>query len=211
MKLKSGWRSDLDTWVSPVFANMLWVLLSIFIITMPLALVGLLAVMFHWIDDRRTQVFSIFFGTIRRVWVKAYLLFALDLVIGGFIALNALIFTRMELALTNPLALLSLSATLFTTIIFVAFNVPAWTMVATWDAPLNKILPFCIRLVFAQPFWTIALGIAFVLPFVISLMLPVAVFIVLTGAVAAYIAGRGTMFLVQKYIPRDEFKLIDVI
>jgi uncharacterized membrane protein YesL len=209
MKLKKGWRDDLDTWASPVFANMLWVLLSIPVLTMPLALAGLLAVMFHWSDDRRTQVFSIFFGTIRRVWIKCYLLFALDLVVGGFIALNALVFTRMEL--TNVLALLSLSATLFTTVVFLAFNVPAWVLVSTWNAPLNKILPFCLRLVFAQPFWTIALGIAFVLPFMISLTLPVAVFIVLTGAVSACIACRGTTSLVKKYIPREEFNLLDVV
>jgi uncharacterized membrane protein YesL len=211
MKLKQGWRDNLDTWANPVFANMLWVLLSIPILTMPLALVGLLAVMFHWIDDRRTQVLSIFFGTIRRVWIKAYILFALDLVGGGFIYLNTLIFTQMEL--TNILALLSLSATLFTMIVFVAFNIPAWVMVATWDAPLNRILPFCIRLVFAQPFWTILLGIVFVLPFAITLlwMLPTALFITVIGAIAAYIACRGTVFLVQKYIPRDEFKLLDVI
>lgn len=207
--MQQEWRKDFETWFSPIIANLLCALLFLLIITIPLGIAGLLGFMFYWVDDRRAPLFSVFFATIRRTWLKCYLLFALDLLIGGFIALNVLIFTRTEL--TNILALLSLSVTLFTTVIFVAANIPAWVMVSTWDAPLNRILPFAIKLVFAQPLKTIGLGIAFILPFLISLTLPTVVLVVLTGAVASYIACRGTIFLVQKYIPRDEFKLLDVL
>ena len=207
--MKKQWRDDLDTWVSPILANMLWIVLSLPIVTMPLALVGLFATMFHWMDDRRTQVFSIFFRTIRRVWWKAYCLFLLDLLVGGFIAFNLLILSQMNLR--NPITMLSLGGTLFTALIFLAANIPAWVFIAVWDVPLKQSLTVAIKLVFAQPIWTVALALVFSLIFVLSLALPAAVFITVSGALAAYIASWGSYYLLRKYISRNDFQFVDVI
>src|SRR5690606_14266901 len=114
--LKPGLRDDLEVWSSPVLANMLWVLLSIPLITMPLAFVGLLATMFHWMDDRNTRVFTHFFGTIRQTWHKAYAILLLDILVGAFLYSNLLIIQAMDSS--NIFALLSAGVTSIVSILF---------------------------------------------------------------------------------------------
>lgn len=205
-KVKKHWREDFDIWASPVLANMLWLMFSVFVITVPLGIVGIIAVMFHWMDDRRTQVFSIFFSTIRQVWLKSYLLLILNVLVGGFLLFNLHIISQMPL--TDPLAILSLGTTLVISVVFLSICVPAWVLVATWDAPLKSILIFSVQLVFAHPLWMVGSMIAFVSVFVVSLILPAAVFITVTGAIAAYIACWRTFTLVYKY--NNNFQLIDI-
>jgi uncharacterized membrane protein YesL len=206
--MNSGWRDSLDVWASPIMANLLWVLLCLPIITMPLAIIGLFAYMYHWMDDRRTQVFSIFFGTLRRAWFRAYLLFILDLLIGGFLVFNLLIFAQMDLH--NPIALMSLGATLLCVVIFLVVNIPAWVLVAIRDVPLKENLIFAIRLVFAEPFWAVGIALTFALVFVLSITMPAAIFVSVTGAIAGYIASKGTNHMSRKYLSREDFQLFDV-
>ncbi|MGJ3237133.1 MAG: DUF624 domain-containing protein [Anaerolineae bacterium] len=206
--MRRHWRDEFDVWSSPILANLLWILVSIPLLTMPLALVGLLAVMFHWVDDRRTQVFSIFFNTIRQTWHKCYMLLALDLLVGGFLILNVLIFLEMDI--TQWLPRISLGATIFTLFIFLMANILAWVLIAVWDAPFKRIVTFAIRLVFVNPFWTVITGGCAILPFLFSLVLPAAVFVTVTGALAAAIAARGTHYLMRTYLPESQYTLLDV-
>ena len=205
---KTHWRDELDVWATPILANMLWVLFCIPVITVPLAFTGLFGVMYRWADDGDTQVFTNFFGTIRKTWHKAYPLFALDVMLGSFLYFNLLMFQVMDMG--NALAFLSRSATLFVVAIFVATNIVAWVLVATWDVSLKRIIDFSVRLVFAQPIRVGAITIAFVFPFLVSPMLPVAVFVVATGAVAAYIACQGTRSVVGKHLTDAEFMRINL-
>ena len=200
---------NVDVWGSPVIANMLWICLSMLLITLPLGLVGLFATSFHWVDSRRTQVFSIFLGTIRAVWHKAYLLFLLDVSFMAFIGLNLLIVQQMQT--DDVFKVLSASATLFTAVMFVLVNIPIWVLVATWDAPLSQIVAFALRLAFAEPLGVLLIAVGFVFPFGISLYLPAVVLVFLTGTVASVIACWGTYRLVYKYIAREDFRLIKLV
>jgi uncharacterized membrane protein YesL len=175
---------------------------------MPLALVGLIASIYHWMKSGRTQVFSIFFGTIRRVWFKAYLLFFLDLAILAFLALNFFIFQLMEM--DSLFAFLSRSATLFATLIFIIVNIPAWVLLATWDTSLKQIIDFSLRLVFAEPLWMLGLVLALLGLTILSLYLPAVVLVFFTGAIAAYIAVRGIFYLIYRYISPDDLHLIEI-
>jgi len=206
--MRTHWRDQLDYWTSPVLANMLWVLGSILVLTMPLALVGLLATMYHWTKYRRTDVFAIFLKTIRETWRKAYFLALVDVVIGGVIVLNLLLFLQMDT--TALLPRLSLGATLLTIFVFVMANVPAWTLVAVWDAPFKQIIRTAVQLVFINPFWAIVTGVCFVLPLLFALVLPVAFFITLTGALAGAVAARGTDHLLDTSLPDNPITLNDV-
>ena len=207
--INARWLEEFDVWSSPILANMLWVLFSIPVLTMPLALSGLLAVMYHWVNDRHTQVFSIFFNTIRKTWRKSYLLAFLDLIVGGFLCINLLLTLSMDLTMFLPR--LSLAATGFSLSFFIIANVPAWVMVAVWDVPLKRTIIFSVQLVFANTIWMMAMGICFMLPFLFSLMLPAAVFITATGAIAAAVACYGTTHLMQQYLPKNQIALIDVL
>jgi uncharacterized membrane protein YesL len=203
---KNQFWETVETWSSPVMANMLWLLLSMLLITMPLGFVGLFATIFHWQETRRTEVFSIFWQTIRRVWLKAYALFFLDLLVLGFLFFNLLIFRRM--GLHNPLGIMSSAALLFATLVFVAVNLPAWLLLASCDASLKRILGFSLRLVFVEPRWILLTVIGFITPFFVSLYMPAVILVFLTGAISAYIACKGIYRLIYKYIPREELQTL---
>jgi uncharacterized membrane protein YesL len=207
MKRNRFW-DNVDVWASPVLANMLWIALCIFIVTMPLGIVGLIASLYHWGKSGRTQVFSIFFGTIRRVWLKAYLLFFLDLAIMALLSLNVFIFQLMDM--DNTLAFLSRSATLFASLMFMVINIPAWVLLATWNAPLKQIIDFSLRLVFAEPLWMLGLVLVLLGLAILSLYLPAVVLVFFTGAVAAYIATKVIFQLVYHYVSPADLLLIEI-
>jgi len=207
--MKKQWRDDLDTWASPIMANLLWVIFCVPVITLPLAFIGLFACMFYWMDDRHTQVFSIFFRTIRKAWWKAYLLLVLNVLIGGFLAFNLLIVSQMDW--NNPLTYITFGATLFCTLIFLAATIPAWVLISIWDVPFKQIVSFSVKLVFVQPFWTVGLAVVFALILVVSFASSAALVITVTGALAAYVACWTTFHLLRKYFSREDLQLFDVI
>ncbi len=189
-------------------ANILWALLTVLVITFPVGLVGLLGVMFRWTIDRSPETFSVFFGTIRRTWYKAYLAAGLDLLGGGFVLLNLRIFEMMG---TNDiLVYASRGVTLAVAILLLMINVYLWTLIAVWDAPFRRLLKLSIQLAFAQPLWTVAIVIGCVAVVIASIILPIAVVIVVSGAVIGYIVSRGTWFVVTKYVLPGEVPLIDL-
>jgi uncharacterized membrane protein YesL len=204
--MRTHWLDDFNRWSTPVLANLLWVVLSIPVVTIPLALVGLLAVMFRWMDERDTALFTVFFGTIRRNWRKSYLVALLDILLGSLVYFNLLVFQVMDM--NNVLAFLSRSVTFYFAILLIIYNVYVWTLLAVWDKPLKHILKFSLQLLFTQPLWSILIAVAVITPPIVSTIMPTAVWVTLTGAVSAYIACRGTWFIVTKYISPQEFAWI---
>lgn len=206
--LKKNWLDGLDHWSTPVMANLLWALGSALVVTMPLALVGLLGVMFRWSTDRNPQAFSVFFGTIRRTWHKAYLLVGLDLALGVLVLLNLRIFEIM--GGSAILLFISRGVTFAVAILLVLINIYLWTLIAIWDAPFQRLLKLSIQLVFAEPLWTIVIGIGCVVVLIFSTFLPIALFVTVTGAVVAFIACRGLWFVATKYVLPSEIPLIEM-
>lgn len=204
---RTGLRDDLEIWSSPVLANMFWIILCTMVITIPLAFVGLLATMFRWMDDRDTRVFTIFFSAIRQSWLKAYAVALIDIFVGTFFYFNLLIIQTMSQ--TDIFALTSRGVTLIAVVVFLMVNIYVWVLVAIWDAPLKQILKFSVQLVFAEPIWSFLTCLGFFSTFVFATILPSAVFIICVGAIAAYVACRGTWFVVTKYVPADKFALIE--
>ena len=88
------WLDQLDKWLTPVMANLLWAALSLPLITLPAATAALFATMFYWMYGKQPEMFSLFLGTIRRLWLKSTLVVTLDLLVGGLVIANLLIFQR---------------------------------------------------------------------------------------------------------------------
>ncbi len=208
MRMKSNWLDGLDHWSTPIMANILWALLTAMVITFPVALVGLLGVMFRWATKRSPEVFSVFFGTIRRTWYKAYLAAGLDILGGGFVLLNLRIFELM--GTNNVLVYFSRGVTLSVALLLMLINVYLWTLIAVWDAPFRRLLKLSVQLVFAQPLWTAGIVVGCGLVVVASIMLPIAVVIVGSGAVMGYILSRGMWTVVTRYVLPSEAPLIDL-
>jgi uncharacterized membrane protein YesL len=189
-------------------ANILWAFLSLLVLPIPLGIVGLMSVMFRWMDDRNPEPFATFFVTIRRTWLKSYLVALIDILVGGFLFANLTIIRQMESS--NVMVFLSRGVTLFVAIVFILTNIYVWTLISIWDEPLKSILKFSVQLVFAQPLWSIVIGLSMVSALIFSMIFPVAIYIFCMGAIVAYIACKGTWFVVKKYISPQQFVLIDV-
>lgn len=190
-------------------ANILWVLLSALVITIPLALVGLIGVIYRWMDDDSSAaVFSVFFNTIRRVWHKAYLVAALDIAIIGIVLVNLRIFQFMDTS--EVLTFISRSVTISVGLGLIFVNLYLWTLIAVCDAPLRRLLTLAVQLTFAQPLWTLGIAVGIGVVVIVTVFSPAALLLVASGAVGAYILAWGVRRVVTIYIPRDQFPLLDV-
>ena len=108
-------------------------------------------------------------------------------------------------------AFVSRSVTLSVAILLVLVNIYLWALIAVWDAPFQRLLKLSIQLVFAQPLWTLGIGIGCA---AICDLLDVSACrrfsSSCTGAVVAFIACRGMWFVVTKYVLPSEVPLIDL-
>jgi uncharacterized membrane protein YesL len=205
--IRRNWLDEAEHWSIPIIANLLWVLLSVFIVTIPLGLVGLFGVIYRWMDDRNPQVMPVFLGTIRRVWYKAYLVMGLNLLAGGLVVLNLLIFQMMDADLFTFLAR---SITLFVGLLLVMVNLYVWPLLAVWDVPLKRVLKTSAQLVLIEPIWAGVFAVGFGLSVVASVFLPPAAFVIFWGALFAYGVSRGLRFILRRYLAAEDFALIDL-
>ena len=198
--VNTGWLDQLDKWLTPVMANLLWVALSLPLITLPAATAALFATMFYWMYGKQPEMFSQFFVTMRRCWLRSSLVVVLDLLVCGLIVVNLLIFQMMDM--THVLAFLSRSATVFVGLLLVLVNVYVWPLLAVWDVPLRQILSFALQLVFAHPLWSIGVALATLVPPIIAsvLLLPAAVMLFGGVSCSAYIACWGTWQVARRYL-----------
>lgn len=186
-----------------VLANLLWVLLSIPVITVPLTTAGLFATMSRWVQGQPVEVFRDFFGGMRRHWRKASLMVLLDVLLGGFILVNLSIFQRMNPS--QPLTVLSQSVTLFAAVTAIMVNLYLWPLMVTFEElPLRRLLDTALKLVFAHPLGSVALLFMGAAPLILSLMLPGAFFALATFSTMAFLVSWGAWRIIRRYAPEEQ-------
>jgi uncharacterized membrane protein YesL len=194
---------QLDRWGTFILANLLWVFMTLPIVTIPAATAGLFAVISKGVRGKRSQVFQDFFEAVRQHWRTSTLLGLLDAAVVALIMLNWSIFPLMEMS--NPLAILSRSMTVFAGVMLLAVNLYAWSLLALLDMPLKMLLKTSLQLVFLHPLWSIGLMIAAALPIVLSLViLPGAVIVLFTFSCSAYIVNWGAWRIIRQRLSEDE-------
>ena len=185
-----------------ILANLLWVLLSIPVITLPMATAGLFASMSPWARGKSAEVFQDFFGGMRQHWRKASLIVLMDVLLGGLIILNLSIFRLMNLP--QPLILLSQSVTLFVAVTAIMVNLYLWPLMVTFDElSLRRLLDTSLKLVFAHPAWSFAVLIMALVPLLLSLLLPAAVFILGSFSSVALVVSWGAWRIIRRYAPEE--------
>jgi len=186
-----------------VLANLFWVLLSIPLVTMPLATAGLFATMSLWVRGKSPEVFRDFWDGVRQFWLKASLIGLMDGLIAGLILLNLSIFRLM-----NPsqlLSILSQSATLFVALTVIAVNLYLWPLMVTFaDLPLRRLIDTSIKLVFAYPLWSLVMLMLAAIPLVISLLfLPAGALVLVSFSTVALLVSWGAWRIIQRYVPEE--------
>ena len=201
---ESGLSDFLDKAGTFVLANLLFVLLSIPLITIPAAAVGLFATMTKWARGGQAEVFRDFSGGVRRHWRRATVVGVIDLLIAGLIALNLSIFRMMNSS--QVVVTLSQSATLFLALTAICANLYLFPMLVIFeDVPLRRLLATSIKLVFAFPFWSLVLLALVALPALISLLvLPAAVLVLFTFSAVALGVSAVVWRVVKRYVATDD-------
>ena len=80
--------THIEGWATFIFSNLIWALLSLPLVTLPAATAGLFAYMSGRARGVPGELFSVFLGAMRRLWLKATLLVGLDVALGALIVLN---------------------------------------------------------------------------------------------------------------------------
>ncbi len=193
---------QLEKWASFILANLLWGIFSLPLVTMPAATAGLFAVMSKRARGEQVELFSEFFGAARRLWLKATALMLINLLAGGFLALNLLILTQMDTA--DPAAFVARSLTLFGAAALLLANLYAWSLLVVVDLPLKALIGAAVRLAFSYPLWSAGVLVAALIPIGISLLLPVGVFMLATASACAWIITAGTWRVMRKHVVVSE-------
>jgi uncharacterized membrane protein YesL len=183
-------------------ANLFWVLLCIPVVTIPAATAGLFATLTPWARGKSSEVFSDFFGGMRQYWRKASLVGVVDALIGILVVVNFLAFRVMDMS--NPIAVLSRSITLFIALIAIMVNLYLWPMMVSFDMPLRQLVANAVRLVFVHPLWSLFMVIVAVLPLVASLVLPAALVIFATISTMALLVSKAAWRIIRRYVPEEE-------
>lgn len=192
-----------EKWATFVLANILWAILSIPLVTLPAATAGLFAFMSERARGRQPDFFRTFFGAMRRFWLKAGILTIIDLLVGGLVVLNAVIFPQMNIA-ADPVAFLAHSVTLFVAFALLSINLYAWSlMVLLEDLSFRQIIESSVSLVFAHRLWSLGLLVASALPILISLLLPQGIFVLATASATALIVSMGTWRVIRQHLPPE--------
>jgi uncharacterized membrane protein YesL len=179
-------------------ANLLWVIFSLPLVTMPAATAGLFVVMMEMVRGRSPEPLAEFWGGLRRYWFKSTVLGLLNLFIATLIGLNLLIFGRMEMGQLP--AVLSAGATILAFVLLLMVNFYAWPLLVVLDLPLRGLLEKSFKLALAHPGWTLLMTSAAVSPLLLSLLLPRAFLLFLSFAMAALIGSWGAWRVIQRYL-----------
>ena len=185
-----------------VLANLLWVLLSIPLVTLPIATAGLFATMSPWSRGKPVEVFRDFFGGMRQYWRKAMLIGLIDVLLGGLVILNFSIFRLMKLP--QPLTLVFQSLTLFVGMTVILVNLYLWPLLVTLDFPLRNLMETALKLVFAHPFASIGMLLGTLVLLLGSTLLPAIFLLLASFSACALFSSWGAWRVVRGYIAEDE-------
>lgn len=207
MRQSYSFLEKFDVWGTFVMTNLAWIVFSFPIITIPVATAGLFNVMSRWVRGKQPEFFHDFFGGIGRYWVKAVIIGLLDVLVGGIVLLNMRILLLTDTA--NPITLISSTMTFFAGLALLLLNLYIWSLLVLFDQSLWHIIQSSAKLVIVHPFWSIGVLIAAVVPILISLVLPRAIFLFGTISLSALIINKGTWHIIRRYVPEEELKLLE--
>lgn len=200
--------SPLDRLATLVIANLAWTLLALLVIPLPAATAGLFAVTVPLARGKDREFFATFFSTMRRLWLKATVLFLLDVVLGALVLVN------LQALETIPLPEIMLwfmrSLTLLIGLVLLLANLYAWPLLVMFDLPLRRLVKVSLLLALAHPLQTmltLALGLT---PLLLGLfVLPLWLMAVGIVSLSSLAIGWGSWRVIRKRASAEELEELD--
>jgi len=190
--------TKLDRFSGFALINVLWVMGSAFIITLPVATVGLFAVLADWVRGKNSEALARFFGAMRQYGFKASLIGLADAVMIGLLMFNLQIIPQMDLPM--PIQYPFMSITLFIGLLVVMANLYIWILLVTYDLTLKRLADVALRLSMTHFSWTacvllMAAGILGV--GLVAVPSGISVFVLFSGC--AYVVAWGAWRVIRQY------------
>jgi uncharacterized membrane protein YesL len=198
-------RRHIDAYSGFVMANLLWALVALPVVTLPLATLGLMAVMSARVRGRMgNNLFVVFFHAIRTRWRPAMLIGLIDFALGALIAVNT--HSLLQMAQGSPMQIVSGAVTLFGTLTVLSANVYAWGILALDSIPARRVIEMSLRFAFAYPLHTFAMLIASAAVIAVSLLLPRGVLVLVTASAVAYVIAWGSWRVIRRHLTAEEME-----
>jgi uncharacterized membrane protein YesL len=191
----------LDAIVTFVTANILWILTSVPVVTMPMATAGLFAVLVPRVRGQKPEAFAAFFDGVRRYWRQSTLFFVLDGLLGGLVVANVLIIPRM--GAPSLLVVLSGAVTLLVGLIAVLVNLYFWPLLVTVVLPLRTLIVMSFRLAMGHLLWSLLIAAGVGGAVILSLALPGFVTVIVAFAGGALWISWGAWRIIARYLQTE--------
>jgi uncharacterized membrane protein YesL len=189
-----------------MLVNLLWFAFAVFIITLPVATAGLFAVLIPWARRRDTELFSKFFSTMRRQWLKSTIIFGATLLVLGLVYINFTALNQMELP--RPISWMMRGINLYIGIMAITLNIYMWPLLVLFDLSLRRLFTVSLKMAFAHPLWSLLILILSALPIVAGLFVPL-LFVIGVFAAVAFIMNWGAWRIIKKYATPEEIADLD--
>jgi uncharacterized membrane protein YesL len=177
--------------------NLLWVVSILFVVTIPLATVGLFAVFSDWVRGKDSEALTRFGGAIRQHWIKACLIGLIDGVVLGVIAFNLHILPQMDLPISIYYPFLGVM--LFIGLLVVMVNLYIWSLLVMYDLDLKRLINIAIKLSVGHLGWTVQLLVLTGGVLMMGLFLPALISVLVLFSGCAYLMTWGAWRIIQQY------------
>ena len=178
--------------------NLLWVAVSLLVVTLPTATAGLFAVFGDWVEGRNSEGFARFFTGMRETWGRATQIALLDVLGVGLVGANLILLPEMNLptVIFGPFV----AITLFVGVVAMATNLYLWPLLVRYKLSVRVLLQTALGLVFQHIGWTLLLlsMTAFVLLSGL-LLLPVGLIVLTLASTCVWLISWGAWRIIEPY------------
>lgn len=181
-----------------VLVSILWVILSLPLITLPAATAGLFAVCTDWVRDQENEALQRFFSAMVRYAWKATLIGVGSALGLGLVAANLAILPAMEL----PSVLFAFSAgiSVFVGGLILVANLYLWVLLLTFEFPPSKLVKTALQLAFQHVLWSIGVLLVVGMVVLASLwLLPAGVIVLVLPSSLAWMISWGSWRVIRAY------------
>lgn len=181
-----------------VLVSMLWVILSLPMITLPAATAGLFAVHTDWARGQENEALQRFFSAMLRYAWKATSV-GIGSALGlGLVASNLTILPDMNLPFV-PFAF-SLGISVFVGGLILVANLYVWVLLPTFDLSLSHLVRTALQLALQHILWSMGVLLALAIVVLVSLwFLPAGVIVLMLPSSLAWIISWGSWRVIRTH------------
>jgi hypothetical protein len=111
---------------------------------------------------------------------------------------------------SNPVALISGSATVFIAVSLIMVNFYLWSLLVIFeDSSIRSIIENAVRLTFAYPIWSFGILFASLIPISFSLILPQASLVIFTFSATVMVINMGAWRIIRRHLSDDERQTLE--